>query len=361
MLLFEQLLASEPLPDVVVFYDGGNEVNAQSLSVKGVPTHVLVDQYAALISGGIADDVTPRTSPAVPSTWRRFATSYGEYSAVRRAASGIASLFGGSSEAGASPRPPARSVYTPDREDVEAAMKVYERGRRLSLHLATEHHVAPVFVWQPTQPSRLERYAESLLTAPTVDLSRAVRGDLFVDGVHTNEPGARMAADALWPLIVDALPPAGRPPSNSSAESTTTSTVAPSIGSAAEQIATASALLEAAAGDPCAVERWKVWLGSLRAETPDDRAKLAALTQRFLDLLVSAAPATVATHSAAVAEVARRLPAEFARADIDPSYGAVPQMPFVDDPASTFPADFEAVSAAVAAGCTAPDAGAGDR
>ena len=30
-------LAEGPVPDVAVFYDGANEINAQSLSAKGVP------------------------------------------------------------------------------------------------------------------------------------------------------------------------------------------------------------------------------------------------------------------------------------------------------------------------------------
>ena len=62
----------------------------------------------------------------------------------------------------------------------------------------------------------LERAAE-LIGAPTVDLTAALDGvdpeSIFIDGGHTNERGARLVAEAMWPLIEQALADQGELPS----------------------------------------------------------------------------------------------------------------------------------------------------
>ncbi|MFN8050297.1 MAG: hypothetical protein U0Q22_02570 [Acidimicrobiales bacterium] len=211
MLLFEQLLASEPLPDVVVFYDGGNEVNAQSLSVKGVPTHVLVDQYAALISGGIPDDASDAT-PDDDTPWSIAWKAYTDASAIRRGVKWLRATLAG--DAGASgldradtPSSSPRPLYTPTSQDASNAVKVYRRGRSLSQYLARRAGVAPLFVWQPLRGTAADAEAAGEIDAPTVNLSNALAGheDVFIDSMDTNEDGARLVADRLWDEIARRL------------------------------------------------------------------------------------------------------------------------------------------------------------
>ena len=88
MILFEQLLAAGDEPDLAVFYDGANEINAQTLSAKGVPTHTLVDQYASLTSGGVAPEFIPapaRPPSAAVVAWDAYLKHSAIQKAVRRA------------------------------------------------------------------------------------------------------------------------------------------------------------------------------------------------------------------------------------------------------------------------------------
>ena len=88
MILFEQLLAAGDEPDLAVFYDGANEINAQTLSAKGVPTHTLVDQYASLTSGGVAPEFIPapaRPRSAAVVAWEAYLKHSAIQKAVRRA------------------------------------------------------------------------------------------------------------------------------------------------------------------------------------------------------------------------------------------------------------------------------------
>jgi hypothetical protein len=214
MVLFEQLLASEEAPDVVVFYDGANEVNAQSLSVKGVPTHVQVDAYAELISGGIPEELTLVDAPPSPVALVRDA--YLDRSAIRRTVGWLRSLVdpaAGAAEPGEDE--PARGpdgqlsyeARTP--EDARRAVEVYERGRDLSRFLAEEAGVEPLFLWQPGIVDRAEEEALAQLSAPTIDLSDALVGHegVYIDGGHTNEEGARIVATRIWALLEPLVDP----------------------------------------------------------------------------------------------------------------------------------------------------------
>ena len=216
MILFEQLLAAGPAPDVAVFYDGANEINAQSLSVKGVPTHTLVDQYAELISGGVAEEFTA-PPPEPPSTWSVLWDTYVEQSAIQqtvRALRGVVDPAAGASPSSLrGPSSPAQAgddaernadggqVYVKTVEDGKAALDVYERGRDLSMSLAAAHDVEPVFYWQPVLAlSEAEVWARENMSAPTVDVSDTLDADpgVYIDGGHTNEEGARLVAERLW-------------------------------------------------------------------------------------------------------------------------------------------------------------------
>ncbi len=154
MILFEQLLAAEPAPDIVLFYDGANEINVQALGAKGVPSHTMVDAYAKLLSGGLPAEFTP--APEEPDPVRTAWESYVRHSAVHKLARGLDDLF--SDDAGASVVTPVErrqvSDYQKTIDDARRALDVYERGRSLSQFLATEHHVRPMYFWQPVVAGR---------------------------------------------------------------------------------------------------------------------------------------------------------------------------------------------------------------
>ena len=212
MILFEQLLADEPAPDVAVFYDGANEINAQSLGAKGVPSHTLADQYAELISGGFADEFAteePAPSPgAVGAAW----DAYTETSAVRQAVDWLRASFVAPAGASESTRGRSAGDADPDsREtqqleylktisDAQRAIGVYERGRDLTISLAELHEVQPLFFWQPVTVGAPELWAIDHLSDPTVDISDSLdaRMDVYIDGGHTNEEGASLVAERIW-------------------------------------------------------------------------------------------------------------------------------------------------------------------
>lgn len=212
MILFEQLLAEGPPPDLAVFYDGANEINAQSLTAKGVPTHTLADQYAELISGGIAEEFAIEDAVAPPSealgTWRYYLT----HSAIRKvvgrirdeldppagASTSASVASSGGDDAGAG------QIYVKTVDDARRAVDVYERGRVLTAALAEQYDVDLELFWQPVLGDAApEQWADANVGEPTVNISDALdaRPDVYIDGGHTNEEGARIVAERIWAQI----------------------------------------------------------------------------------------------------------------------------------------------------------------
>jgi len=355
MILFEQLSAEGPVPDVAIFYDGANEINAQSLSVTGVPSHVLVDQYAELISGGVAEEFQePDPEPGVWSVaWNAYVDASAVHRVVRELDARLVADVGARTAGGT-------DVYVTTIEDAERAVDVYERGRSLTISLAERAGVEPVFLWQPLVPNRAEVWAADHVSEPTTDLSEILAGypEVFVDGAHTNERGAELVSREIWARIRPSVEAAAgeqrsNPRSSGSGQGSTTTTLqAPP--SSAEAIAGATAALDSASGDACQVERWKVWLGTLRAADANEAAEIGQLTRRFLTELADAAPATLATETRVVRDAAATFPADARSAVTDPNRPLVPQLSAVSDESSPFLVAFQSVSTAVASVCTAP-------
>ena len=216
MILFEQLLAAEGAPDLAVFYDGANEINAQTLSAKGVPTHTLVDQYAGLTSGGVAPEFIPapaRPRSAAAVAWEAYLKHSAIQKAVRRARDFVDSPAGASesrvTQTGDGDDNPLATEYSKSVVDGQRAVDVYERGRGLTRHLAEEYGTEAVFFWQPVMAGEAELWANSNISAPTINVSDALDGHqgVYIDGGHTNEEGARLVADRLWlelrPVVED--------------------------------------------------------------------------------------------------------------------------------------------------------------
>lgn len=130
---------------------------------------------------------------------------YGSASASARVGSWLASLVG---------RDPS-SPFEVQADVADEAVAVYRRGRAVIQDLAATYGVATLLTWQPHReppPGYLE--AGRALAPETVDVSCAldhVDPDLtYLDRVHTNEDGARVVAQALWPLIEPDVTAAGR-------------------------------------------------------------------------------------------------------------------------------------------------------
>ncbi len=207
MILFEQLLAAEAAPDLALFYDGANEINAQTLSAKGVPTHTLVDQYASLTSGGVAPEFIPapaRTRSAAAVAWEAYLKHSAIQKAVRRAKDFVDPPAGASelrpTQTGDGDDNPLATWYTKSVVDGQRAIDVYERGRDLTRHLAEKYRTEAVFFWQPVIAGEAEQWANEHISAPTINVSDALddHQGVYIDGGHTNEEGARIVADRLW-------------------------------------------------------------------------------------------------------------------------------------------------------------------
>jgi len=368
MILFEQLLAAGPAPDIAIFYDGANEVNAQSLSAKGVPTHTLTDDYAERISGGIPKEIGSDSEE--PGFLSQAWNTYQEHSATHKVVQYLNNqLFATASADASSQRVGVAQtdVYDPTIDDAEHAVDVYQRGRTITQVLARQHGVDPVFFWQPEQASAPEVWANEHVSAPTKNISDALDAhrDVFIDGSHTNERGAGLVAQRIWQEVgplVDRLyraRPGTKESGGSSASTTsgpvlpeiTTTTVDPTTSNAAA-LATARSTFDRDRVDPCALERWKVWLGSLRAANPQQVSEVVGLTQEFLTALADSAPASAADGATTIRQVAQLLPAMAATAAYDPARPLIPQLPGVTDPSGGFLGALESVRSAVAGSCS---------
>lgn len=196
----------------------------------------------------------------------------------------------------------------------------------------------------------------------------AAHPEVFIDGAHTNERGAELVATELWERIRPAVESAGdgdrgrraEPRSSEPPPSSTSTTDADPVSSA-EAIDAAASALDAAAGAPCELERWKVWLGTLRARDAGEATRIGRLTQRFLDGLADAAPADVDDEAGVVRAVAATLPGDAATAEYDPQLPLVPQLPVVLDESSPFLRSFQALSAGISTSCERPGGPEGGR
>ena len=210
MLLFEQIAADPATrPDLAIFYDGANEYDAQSYSIRGVPAHVGLDDISLLMSGKNAattqDDADPSDSVPEVGMWghiQLLASDYRDTSAVTRVGRWLRSTVTGE-PAAASTAAPVRTPELPPgvefNSESEDVQPIYRRGQALISDIAERNDIAVQFFWQPLQHGGFEHYDVGL-EPPTIDLSQAFIGhdDIFIDGTHHNEDGSVIAAEAIW-------------------------------------------------------------------------------------------------------------------------------------------------------------------
>lgn len=189
----ERLLAAGEEYDLVVFYDGFNELLVQGTGYSADPTHLGADVMAAMaadyhelheVEPGLLDGLAD-----LADTYRRN--------------SGVALLLGK-----ADPEPAAaqggiqQAVATPD-DQAAAALDVYGRATDLVRALAREHGTEARFFWQPQRAGWPPSVTDHLPEGVT-DLSHTLDGQedaRYIDEVHTDEEGARLVAEAIWAEI----------------------------------------------------------------------------------------------------------------------------------------------------------------
>lgn len=192
-LLLEQELAVRPAPDLVVFYDGADDVAAQLETPSVDPVHYNVDGVtAALVGRDSARD-------QAQDWW----DDYRETSVVNRLLEQVEGLFGVQPAEAAIPGV------------ADRVADLHARSTDLAAFAAGEHDVPIVFTWQaaagvPGDGGAYRRVAGRQDTAGPVvqDLSRVLDDaaePVYLDGVLTNEAGAALVAEALWSIVQSAL------------------------------------------------------------------------------------------------------------------------------------------------------------
>lgn len=199
--LFDELLGDDSVarPDLVVFYDGANDVSVQAQPLPGgsatadaaVPSHFGLANAIALSRPDVKqkESVVDPENP-VEGLWR----AYRAHSLAARLVSGASGLF-------AATPAYAQEVSDIDQDAVDKAVRVYRRGRSVARSIGQQADVPTRYFWQP-EGFDLPGYrqAPGRVGAPTVDLTGVLddEPDVFLDLVHTNEHGAHVVAQAMY-------------------------------------------------------------------------------------------------------------------------------------------------------------------
>lgn len=368
MILFEQLLAANPPPDVAIFYDGANEINAQTLGAKGVPTHTFADQYAVKLAGQSISGAAGGGSGA-PSPFATAWEAYVGHSAVRKlgrwvratvdppagASTGTAAQDGGGAvdEAGDAGGEDLGVNYVKSQVDGERALDVYERGRAVTDFLAREYGVTPLFLWQPQMAGPVEIWVNERMTAPTINISDALDAtpEVYIDGGHTNEEGARLVAERIWPDLRLQLAErtGGRVPGGATREPASAGAGAPTP---AAMIAGLESTFDQVAAEQCDLGAWSAQLGAVRATTPAEVERVATLASRFLTVLSERGSPVVEGERGVLSLAALAVLDQASEVSIDPDRAFLRQLPVAQDEA--FVAAVQAVLGDVTSqpGCT---------
>lgn len=198
-LVFEQELARRESPDVAVFYHGANEEAVLTEEPGNLGPQPEIFQHATVATSFERAPALPSAaSPDEPSV----ALRYGETGAVNK-------LWRWLRDAVEDPAGADEPRFTPTPGQLERAadeaVQIYRRSIELIRHVADVHDVATLAFWQPafqvrTNPDRYQ-YLGDQVADLTVDISDALveaSPDIYLDGLHTNEVGAQLSAEAIW-------------------------------------------------------------------------------------------------------------------------------------------------------------------
>lgn len=194
-LLFEQELAERGAPDLAVFYDGQNELGTQQETLENLSPQPTIYQLATVAEAFSRAPALPGAgAPAEPS----LRTDYVETSLLHKLLR-QADLI---ESAGAQEADPAE--VAPLDEVLENTRTIYARSVELLQALGRRSGTPVELFWQPgrrdntpyleladQRPAGVHDLTGAFLGVPDDDL-------VFIDGGHTNELGAALAAEAMW-------------------------------------------------------------------------------------------------------------------------------------------------------------------
>ena len=245
-----RLVAAGQKPDLVVFYDGFNDLAWQmNLDLSAEPTNVYDRARSPRAPTPAPTGPTPPPTPATrrrrgaARRWRDVADAYWDQSASHHVYDALHDLIAGSDEheggvrQGRRPNgcPRRRRSRSPRRRGTRSRSR--SRAATLASAVASSVGADASFFWQPdgvhqeaaarrgaaTAPStptnrragtlRPSRRASSSPSTPFVDLGGALDAattPVLWDFVHTNEEGARLAAAALYSHLLPQLRPASQ-------------------------------------------------------------------------------------------------------------------------------------------------------
>lgn len=202
-LLFEQELARRGPPDLAVFYHGINETFSLLEDDDNFGPQPSIFQIDVTTD---AFHLAPPLPGAGPVEEPSLAKAYRDRSAVLRLLDEVADL-GLATPAGAGPVEDTRRQI----QAIELAAEIYRRSIDLIRWSARRSGLEPVILLQPHVPTNLgyQEFADRVADLG-IDLSDAFAdapSSIFIDGAHTTEDGARLAAEAVWtelaPIVAD--------------------------------------------------------------------------------------------------------------------------------------------------------------
>jgi len=244
--LFQQTVASGPKPDLVVFYDGFNDLAWQmNIELSSEPTNIFDRAQGTATNAGAttpaapgADAITKSTPPPRSdsgTTLSDVVDAYWDQSASHHVYDALNDLIGGSDgkkkvqfapgvPTHASPEHQSPATVDRSIQAARNAVSIQSRAADLATAVAESVGARASFFWQPTvftkrllpdeqryltfdtyEPARWNpatHEARTLLKRTRyVDLGDALDGagsPVLWDFVHTNEEGARLAAVALY-------------------------------------------------------------------------------------------------------------------------------------------------------------------
>lgn len=191
MLYLERLLAHGHRYDLIVFYDGFNDVFVQRTDYRTDPTH---NGIAILEELGRDYRRDHLDEPSLLDGVRSVGRSYLRWSAVANLTREVRG------------DEPDRNVFaqetstaTPAQQHA-AALSIHQRAQELVDDLAGRSDTPVRWFWQAQQEPWAPDVLDNLPPDVT-DLSGVFDGvdePIFIDAAHTNELGARLVAEAIW-------------------------------------------------------------------------------------------------------------------------------------------------------------------
>jgi hypothetical protein len=189
VLYLERLLADGESFDAIVMLDGYNEFAVQAPSGMDDPTFYSASGITGMV-GQVHDQRA--TEPGFFDGLDELVETYRRNSATWRLVDRARGVEAPSFGSGADPGSP--------EEQVANALGVFGRAVDLGRGLAEDHGIPIHHFWQPREGGWPDPVLAALPSG-VVDVSGVFdgrEGELYYDGIHTNERGARLLAEALW-------------------------------------------------------------------------------------------------------------------------------------------------------------------